>query len=478
MATELAPVDPPVLRVAGGIIQRATQRGDEIMIVYRKREQDWILPKGEVRDNESFQDAALRQVEAETGCTCRLGNYLGTISYADNGTPKVVMFWKMTVIREKSSLADADVIGEAVWLPVPAAIQRLSHAQEKSLLSRLGPSLAKAAAASASAQVAVPEQPQEQVQEKPQEKPQESTSAMMAPAPQPVSQLAPPPAAISVQPAPVSVQPRKRTSIEDERVRDRLLRESEAFRVELAFLERRGGSNANSWAAAAHEQIDNVLRCLESNDIEGGLFGLHAAQRFAVHGLNKGELITRAYILREEALKISSWRGRAIDSLLAVSDEQLTADRLVDAMKLRDEEATNRHYRTRLTGDHLRILLVICSAAVIAFLPFTLLSGQIRLLGPVLLFGLLGSCFGAAQALMRGKSDSMIPNMFVMLTPVIFGGVAGLAAFGIHEYLSGLYGFTYTHWGALLGMAFLFGLLGQRILARITGGTRRTKPKA
>ena len=84
---------------------------------------------------------------------------------------------------------------------------------------------------------------------------------------------------------------------------------------------------------------------------------------------------------------------------------------------------------------------------MIAFLPFTLLNGQVRLVGPVLLFGLLGSCFGTAQSLMRGKSDSMIPNVFVMLTPVLFGGVTGLGAFGIHEYLSGLYGFTYTHWG-------------------------------
>ncbi len=220
------------------------------------------------------------------------------------------------------------------------------------------------------------------------------------------------------------------------------------------------------------------MRCLESNDIEGGLFGLHAAQRFAVHGLNKGELITRAYILREEALKISSWRGEAMDNLLAVADDQLTADRLADAMKLRDEESSNQYYRTRLTGDHLRILLVICSAAVIAFLPFMLLSGQVRLLGPVLLFGLLGSCFGTAQSLMRGKSDSMIPNVFVMLTPVIFGGIAGLAGFGIHEYLSGLYGFTHTHWGGLLAMAFLFGLLAQRVLARFTGGKRRKKAKA
>jgi 8-oxo-dGTP diphosphatase len=477
MATELVPVETPVLRVAGGIIQRATPRGDEIMVVYRKREQDWTLPKGEVKDNESFQEAVLREVEAETGCSCRLGNYLGTISYADNGVPKLVMFWKMSVIQEKVPAPDSDVIGEAIWLPLPAAIQRLSIAQEKALLSRLGSSVVKTVALPIEAQPQPQEEPQAaaklssivttvrlpletHTQAQPQEEPQTHTEQPQKSAPSP------------------AIIPGKRASIEDERVRDRLLRESEAFRVELAFLERRAGAGSRSWAAAAHEQLDNVLRCLEERDIEGGLFGLHAAQRFAVHGLNKGELITRAYILREEALKISSWRGEAIDSLLSVNDEQLTADRLIDAMKLRDEESTNQYYRTRLTGDHLRILLVICSAAVIAFLPFTLLSGQVRLVGPVLLFGLLGSCFGTAQSLMRGKSDSMIPNVFVMLTPVLFGGVAGLAAFGIHEYLSGLYGFTYTHWGALLAMAFLFGLLGQRVLALFTGGKRRKKTKA
>src|SRR5438270_7871086 len=148
MATEMVPVEAPVIRVAGGIIQRAAQNGDEIMVVYRKREQDWTLPKGEVRDNESFQEAALREVEAETGCTCRLGNYLGTISYADNGVPKVVMFWKMTVVQDKGIVAESEVIGEAVWMPLPAAIQRLSLAQEKSLLSRLGSSVVKAVAIS------------------------------------------------------------------------------------------------------------------------------------------------------------------------------------------------------------------------------------------------------------------------------------------------------------------------------------------
>ncbi|MFI5105562.1 MAG: NUDIX hydrolase, partial [Terriglobales bacterium] len=115
MATSIAPAENPVIKAAGGIIQRASERGDEVLIVYRKQEKDWTLPKGQVKDGESFQEAALREVEQETGCSCQLGSYLGTISYADNGTPKVVMFWKMSVLQEKS-VAESEEIGEAVWM--------------------------------------------------------------------------------------------------------------------------------------------------------------------------------------------------------------------------------------------------------------------------------------------------------------------------------------------------------------------------
>jgi 8-oxo-dGTP diphosphatase len=425
MATEIVTVESPVIRAAGGILQRVTPRGDEVLIVYRKRSQDWTLPNGEVKDGESFQEAALREVAQETGCSCQLGNYLGTISYSDHGTPKVIMFWKMTVLEE-NPVVENEETREVVWMPLPAAIQKLTQSQEKALLTRISNAV------------------------------------------RPVQQI---------QPASWSSESsqRKKGSIEDERVHARVLREAEAFRVELAFLDRRNSQGDNSWAAAAHDQLANVLRCLESNDIEGALFCLHAARRFAVYGLNKTELITRAHILRQEAQKIGSWRGDAMDSLLSVNDEDLSADRLADAMKLRDEESTNQYYRNRLAGDHLKILLTICALAVLGMLPLMLLTGPTRMVGPVLLFGLLGSSFSAAQSLMKGKSDSIIPNVFVMLTPVLFGAVAGLAGFALHEYLSGLFSFPRPHWGALLGLSFLFGMLCQRVLARLAVPKRRKK---
>jgi hypothetical protein len=330
---------------------------------------------------------------------------------------------------EEGTVTENAEIGEAAWMQLSSAVQKLTHSQEKALLSRI------------------------------------------ATAPRPVQQLQPPPL------PPPEVPPRKRGSIEDERVHSRVLRESEAFRVELAFLERRSGQADKSWAAAAHDQLANVLRCLESNDIEGALFCLQAAQRFSVFGLNKTELGTRAQILREEAQKIGSWRGDAMEALLTAGDEDLSADRIADAMKLRDEEFSNQYYRNRLAGDHLRILLTICGLAAVAMLPLMLLSGSVRLVGPVLLFGLLGSSFAASQALMRGKSDSIIPNVFVMLTPLLFGAVFGLAGLGIHEYLAGMFNFPRTHWGALLTLAFLFGMLGQRVLARLAVPKRRKKAR-
>jgi hypothetical protein len=368
------------------------------------------------------------------------------------------MFWKMSVLQEKS-MPESKEIGEAAWMQVPAAIQRLSHSQEKALLSHLGtaPRLAQPSAETEPQQILQPMASQPQ--------PQQILQPMAS---QPQPQLEP-------QPSP---RPRRKASLEDQRVLARLLREAQAFRVELAFLERRSGLSDKSWAAAAHDQIDNVMRCLDSNDIEGGLVCLNAAQRFAVYGLNKSELATRAAILREEALKITSWRGNAMETLLSVPDEQITADRLADAMKLRDEFSTDQYYRTRLAGDHLRILLTMCALAVVALLPFMLLTGPVRMVAPVLLFGLLGSSFSAAHSLMTGKNGSMVPNVVIMLTPVLFGAVAGLAGYAIHEYLVTRFSQGPTYLSALFALAFLFGMLGQRLLARFSINKRRKRAKA
>lgn len=409
---------------------RSTPRGEEVMIVYRTRYQDWTLPKGKLRDGESFPEAALREVEEETGCSCRLGTYLGVISYAYNGVPKVVMFWKMSVLEEKP-MASSEEIGEALWLPAPAAIQRLTHAQEKSLLARVVGS--------------------------PRQMPLQSE-----PAPEPAP-----------EPAAEAPSPRKRPSPEDKSTHSPLSRALEAFRVELAFLERRSQQPDKSWAAAASEHLNHSRSCLEGNDVEGGLQSLHAARRYSVLGLNPPELAARAQVLREEARKMSSWRSGAIQRLLALPDEKLTAARVADAMALRDEDSIDQYYTSRIAGDRLRTLLLVCGLGGVVLLPLMLVGGWPHALAPVLLFGLLGSSACAAQSLIHGKSESRAPNLYVMLAPVLFGAVAALAGYALHQYLVFTFDPGQPHLNSLFALAFLFGCLGQSVLARFTTHARR-----
>jgi 8-oxo-dGTP diphosphatase len=452
----IAPAELPVIKAAGGILLRSTPRGDEVMIVYRNRYQDWTLPKGKLQDGESFPEAALREVEEETGCSCRLGAYLGAISYAYNGVPKVVMFWKMAVIQEKP-LTDSEEIGEALWVPVAAALQRMTHAQEKSLLGRVaGSTRTTPTSASAPPTEAAPEP---------------------VPAPRAAEPELAPEAVPALVPVARAAQPRRKSSREDQSAHARLSREVDAFRVELAFLERRSQQPDRSWLAAASEHLRRSKGCLESNDIEGGLQSLQAARRYSLLGLSTAELAGRAQILREEARKITSWRAGAIQRLLAMPDDKLSAARVVDAMALRDEEIMEQQYTSRIADSRLRILLLtygLGTAVLLLLMLMLLIQGWPDVVASVLLFGLLGSTACAAQSLIHGHSESRTPNVYAMLATVLLGSAASLAGFAIHQYLVSALDAGQPHSYALFTLAFLFGCLGQRALARFTGSSRRS----
>lgn len=53
---------------AGAVVKR----GDEVLLIFRAKEQDWSFPKGHVEAGESVEQAVLRELKEETGLDVRI----------------------------------------------------------------------------------------------------------------------------------------------------------------------------------------------------------------------------------------------------------------------------------------------------------------------------------------------------------------------------------------------------------------------
>jgi 8-oxo-dGTP diphosphatase len=119
-----------VIRAAGGIILR----DGAVLLVHRPRYDDWSFPKGKLHSGESWEDAALREVEEETGLRCTLGEEVGRTHYEVGGEPKEVRYYAMGSADEPLAQNEVD---EALFVPVDEALELLTQQWDRQLLSDL-----------------------------------------------------------------------------------------------------------------------------------------------------------------------------------------------------------------------------------------------------------------------------------------------------------------------------------------------------
>jgi 8-oxo-dGTP diphosphatase len=125
--------DHAVVRAAGGVVVRGEGDRREVILVHRPKYDDWSLPKGKLLDGEPEEEAALREVKEETGLRCRLGPYVGAITYADRfGRPKVVRYWLMT--PEDGTFEPGEEVDQIRWIPAAEAERALTYAHDRKLL--------------------------------------------------------------------------------------------------------------------------------------------------------------------------------------------------------------------------------------------------------------------------------------------------------------------------------------------------------
>ena len=135
-------LDPEAAEVkaSGGVVWRpAPDGGQELVVVHRPRYDDWSLPKGKLDPGESWEDAALREVEEEVGLRCRLGPELPPVSYRDNkGREKVVRYWLMEPEDGAAPFIPNDEVDEMRWVDVETAVGLLSYPHDAELVRAAG----------------------------------------------------------------------------------------------------------------------------------------------------------------------------------------------------------------------------------------------------------------------------------------------------------------------------------------------------
>jgi len=109
-----------------------------IAVVRLRKRDEWVLPKGKLNEGETPLAAAKREVLEETGHDVTVHEFLGTLVYEVSGRSKVVHYWRMEARGGQTHELMNDI--RAVdWLPLEAALERLSRVSERAFLANVGP---------------------------------------------------------------------------------------------------------------------------------------------------------------------------------------------------------------------------------------------------------------------------------------------------------------------------------------------------
>jgi ADP-ribose pyrophosphatase YjhB (NUDIX family) len=111
----------------GALIGRTNRRGRLL----------WSLPKGHLEEGETAEQAAVREVEEETGISGEIIGTLGTIDFwfvaEGRRIHKTVHHFLLRATG--GELSDTDIeVTEVAWVPMPQIADKLAYSDERELL--------------------------------------------------------------------------------------------------------------------------------------------------------------------------------------------------------------------------------------------------------------------------------------------------------------------------------------------------------
>jgi ADP-ribose pyrophosphatase YjhB (NUDIX family) len=99
----------------------------------------WSLPKGHIEEGETPEEAALREVQEETGIVSVIEKSLGVIDFwFMAGGMRIHKTVHHFLFRENGGVlaAQESEVDEVAWFPLAEIVDRLAYPDEKKLIAR------------------------------------------------------------------------------------------------------------------------------------------------------------------------------------------------------------------------------------------------------------------------------------------------------------------------------------------------------
>jgi 8-oxo-dGTP pyrophosphatase MutT (NUDIX family) len=127
---------------AGGVVYRREDGQLEVVLASRRTRRGqlaWGLAKGGIEEDETMEDAAIREVREETGIEAVIEASLGDTKYMyvweDVRIRKTVHFFLMSATGGDVGDRD-DEMEEVRWFPLERALKRAAYRGERDILRR------------------------------------------------------------------------------------------------------------------------------------------------------------------------------------------------------------------------------------------------------------------------------------------------------------------------------------------------------
>jgi 8-oxo-dGTP diphosphatase len=106
-----------------------------VLLVHRRKYDDWSLPKGKIEPGEPLPVTAVREVLEEGGARLALGRRLASVRYNVGGRPKRVHYWAARVLSIDSRAIPNAEVDRVAWLPADRAVEKVSYPHDHGVLA-------------------------------------------------------------------------------------------------------------------------------------------------------------------------------------------------------------------------------------------------------------------------------------------------------------------------------------------------------